>query len=789
MTCHLALRRRPLLSFLASTIALFGTVAQAQDSAPQRLVEPGSANKSQAAAPRLRGGPYATPAYRASLPAITAQDKAALRASNAPSNASAKAFQIGVGRTLPQAQQQIALEQITWTPISNDGGYTTLEIQSIGAAALRLAIDPRSLPKGVTLTVYGTAMPELTYGPYTASELAMSNDGGIYWLPAIEGDTVRLELYADSMTRTSKRPLSLPMVSHLVTSVRSTEEKSLQDIGASGACNIDIACRPAWVAAGSSVAKYLITNLQGATGLCTGTLMNSTGSSGTPPAYFLTAHHCVPTQRTASSMHLYWFFQRAACMGTVPTTTTETTGGATLLATVSNNDQTLVRLTAPPPPGAAYAAWTASAVMQGNAIVGLHHPAGDLKKYSGGAMQGFSNFNSASNNNSASHIRVLWSEGTTEGGSSGSGLFNATLELVGTLHGGDAACGVNSQNLPDWYGRFDQAYASLQPWLAPGPGGPPQPPPVTVTDLTSGVSVSGSVALDAIVWYRITSSSSHTSLSVVLNGMNADADLYLFRDSMSATATCISNATITTPETCTVGSPGNTTWYVAVEGYQAANYTVTATLSSASTTPSITPGRDGGGGNINALLLLALGMMLAIRMSSHRAIAWAVIGLAVTGCAGNSSTATSQSTNMTHQIVLPPPTKAELNAPRQTGKGQPLQVGFGRTLSPEQRRVPLARLRWGPLKSTGYLATISVQSPGAKSLRVGAKISNNVPSLQIAFRGTAKVASVVPAATLFSPDPYWSPVIEGDTIWIELRATAPIQDGTLLELPVLSHLQ
>jgi lysyl endopeptidase len=177
-----------------------------------------------------------------------------------------------------------------------------------------------------------------------------------------------------------------------------------------------------------------------------------------------------------------------------------------------------------------------------------------------------------------------------------------------------------------------------------------------------------------------------------------------------------------------------------------------------------------------------------IRALFQRWLLWPVVCVALTGCAGNGPTTATQMTDATHRIVLPAPTRAELSAPRQTSKGQPLQVGFGRSLSAEQRRVPLARLRWSPMKSTGYAATVSVQSPGAKSLRVSGQLSRNIPGLQIAFRDASKIAAVVPGSALSTAEPYWSPAIDGDTILIELRAPAPVQDSTLLELPQVSHL-
>jgi hypothetical protein len=64
-----------------------------------------------------------------------------------------------------------------------------------------------------------------------------------------------------------------------------------------------------------------------------------------------------------------------------------------------------------------------------------------------------------------------WDLGTTEGGSSGSPLFDQDGYVVGELHGGDAACG---NDRPDWYGRFSYAWdegstddSRLSVWLDP----------------------------------------------------------------------------------------------------------------------------------------------------------------------------------------------------------------------------------------------------------------------------------------------------------------------------------
>ena len=68
-----------------------------------------------------------------------------------------------------------------------------------------------------------------------------------------------------------------------------------------------------------------------------------------------------------------------------------------------------------------------------------------------------------------------WDLGTTEPGSSGSGLWNPDRRLIGQLQGGFAACG---NDLPDWYGRFSVSWdsgaspaARLREWLDPDDSG------------------------------------------------------------------------------------------------------------------------------------------------------------------------------------------------------------------------------------------------------------------------------------------------------------------------------
>src|SRR5690606_15683897 len=68
-----------------------------------------------------------------------------------------------------------------------------------------------------------------------------------------------------------------------------------------------------------------------------------------------------------------------------------------------------------------------------------------------------------------------WSQGTTEQGSSGSGLWNESRRVVGVLSGGSAACsGSVDDGRSDFYARLDRQWQAnaaadgqLKAWLDP----------------------------------------------------------------------------------------------------------------------------------------------------------------------------------------------------------------------------------------------------------------------------------------------------------------------------------
>jgi hypothetical protein len=204
--------------------------------------------------------------------------------------------------------------------------------------------------------------------------------------------------------------------------------------------------------------------------------------------YFLTAHHCMSVASEAQSMVVYWNYESTQCGSLVAPPggfLTDDQHGATLRATRADTDFTLVELTGAPDTdwNLFYAGWDASGAVPGGTI-GIHHPSGDVKKITAGPRPSTMDGCISTTNGSATHWRTgPYSQGTTEGGSSGSGLFSAAgsaspdRRLIGTLSGGTALCSDTSPSQPndgfDCYGKLSvgwngsSAGARLRDWLDP----------------------------------------------------------------------------------------------------------------------------------------------------------------------------------------------------------------------------------------------------------------------------------------------------------------------------------
>ncbi len=351
-----------------------------------------------------------------------------------------------------------------WTDLNSGARVWRLYLHSAGATSLDLAFDRFVLPAGArfyVLDANGTdwigaftehnnkedgrfstewlhtdeLLLELLVPPGAAAELAQEiaeqfDSGAEFAL----GSFVPAAYAAE---------LELAYVVHGYRTPRAGADAAFNN---SGACMNNINCPEAagWEDPSRGVAMISMGG-----GLCSGSLINNSANDGTP--LFLTANHCWGSNASWWTMHFN--YEAEGCSNPSWDPDSDTISGASNLASGSGSDFALFELSSDPPAsyGVYFPGWSrsSSAPTVGTCI---HHPGGDIKKWSqadsvwpDGSYWGIG----------------PWDDGVTEGGSSGSPLFDQNKRIVGQLYGGSSYCwGSQEDNGTDIYGRLDVSWSS-----------------------------------------------------------------------------------------------------------------------------------------------------------------------------------------------------------------------------------------------------------------------------------------------------------------------------------------
>lgn len=382
----------------------------------------------------------------------------------------AKVLRVGVEREIAEALSA-NVRQHDWVAAPNGGLSTRLAVTSPGAVALRSALDVTELPEGAELRFVGSDAPDAPIAVTGAEIAALRASQPRYWTPVTDGETQTIEVYLPAGADPSWARVRLEAVSHLF--VAPTGSLAGAKIGESDDCEFDAKCvedpPQIFINAKNSTARMLF-QTDGSSALCTGTLLNDSDDSTQVPNFF-SASHCIDSQSVASTLTTFWFYEATSCgSGVLDGGVRQVAGGATIQFANASSDVLLLRLNNAPPSGAYFLGWNSATLADDTEILVLHHPAGDVKKVSLGAVKGFGGSTIAS----GQFIKVGYTDGTTEGGSSGCGLLaigNGEFQLRGGLLGGSASC-ANSGSLStvansDDFSRFDQAFPNLRPFLQP----------------------------------------------------------------------------------------------------------------------------------------------------------------------------------------------------------------------------------------------------------------------------------------------------------------------------------
>jgi hypothetical protein len=175
-------------------------------------------------------------------------------------------------------------------------------------------------------------------------------------------------------------------------------------------------------------------------------------------------------------------------------------------------------------PDVVWSGWNRSTTQTPQINFGVHHPSGDIQKV---CRKDGGGFRRTSDGQDFWRINN-WDLGVTEGGSSGSGLFNENGHLIGMLTRGTAACsGTNDNGGWDEYGRFGvgwdfggSASSRLRDWLDPGNTG------VTTLDIFPAVLSVDEFALEGLI--DVYPNPVNDNLNVVLTNINEDVSYTVY---------------------------------------------------------------------------------------------------------------------------------------------------------------------------------------------------------------------------------------------------------------------
>ncbi|MFO8001504.1 MAG: T9SS type A sorting domain-containing protein [Marinilabilia sp.] len=356
------------------------------------------------------------------------------------------------------------------TSVLEDGRLSWfLHLKSPGAYSLNLVFDKFRLAEGDSLFIYE---PD---GHFVIGALTHENNkswGGLATAP-VPGDEVIVEWRGNNTGRDGTQ-LLIGAVNHDYLNVFRLMQGKVGDFGDSGSCHLDFSCFGDETALqnGKSVCRIIVNGTE----LCSGTLMNNSKKDGIP--YVLTAGHCLGSDLSPESVVFLFNYEVPACQSRVEGSSLQSISGSDLRAFADELDFALLEMSEYPPAyfRPYYAGWDLTSAPSAG-LHSIHHPQGDVKKIATSEdapeEATFSATSSFDNRfESDSHWLVPeWSEGTTEGGSSGAGLFMDKGAFIGHLSGGEATC---SNPVNDYFVRLNKIWdylpedtARLDVWLNP----------------------------------------------------------------------------------------------------------------------------------------------------------------------------------------------------------------------------------------------------------------------------------------------------------------------------------
>lgn len=349
----------------------------------------------------------------------------------------------------------------TWTEVPG-GMLWRLKIRSVNALGTVLYYDKFTIPAGGYMHIYNEDRTD-KIGAFTVNN---NPEGGKYATGLIKGEAVILE-YFEPSDKIGKGEISLETVSHAFRGADLVENER----GSSQDCQVDINCPEGdnWRDQQRGIVRIIVQSF-GGSGFCSGSLVNNTGEDCAP--YVLSAFHCGTSSNTNHfNQYIFYFNYAFNGCGSGLISSGSITGCAKLADSGdgggnNGSDFMLMELNQLIPwnYNPYFNGWNASGATPQSGV-SIHHPSGDKMKISTYTLN---LVNTTWGGASGSHWRVIWAgtangHGVTEGGSSGSPIFDENGYIVGQLTGGSSYCNSvqpGGQTSPDFYGKMSYNWSS-----------------------------------------------------------------------------------------------------------------------------------------------------------------------------------------------------------------------------------------------------------------------------------------------------------------------------------------
>lgn len=366
-----------------------------------------------------------------------------------------------------------------WQQAPEGGGRIwRISVTAPGALAMSAYFDQFVLPEGGKVFLYNVDKTQVI-GAFTAR----NNVGnGYFATELIAGDRFIME-YDEPLGITVAPLIHMYSIDYAYRGVDFLNPYRAENPESN--CEVNVKCPEGdpWQYQVASVMRIKV--MKGGSGYwCSGSLMNNARNNHVP--YVLTADHCFAGTSTSDLQQwiFYFGFEYPTCANQIPSPYSNTMTGATLKAHGGDGGDTgsdfclvLLKQNIPDTFNVFFNGWNRKDTTSPSGI-GIHHPGGGVKKISTYDHPLVTDY--FPGNPNPSHWRVSWiatqsGHGVTEGGSSGSPLFDNLGRVVGILTGGDSSCDSAYLDSPDYYGKFSWSWdkdgidstTRLKNWLDP----------------------------------------------------------------------------------------------------------------------------------------------------------------------------------------------------------------------------------------------------------------------------------------------------------------------------------